>query len=161
PIGDEYFLTGEPIMLAPALVKSRDGAGPQCAEVRSRLRLGQVHRPGPFAGNELGEVALLLLFRTMRFEKLDRADREQRAQPKAHAARVPPRGPGWGEREGQPLAAIFGIGGKPVPAALDIAGIDLAKPRRGAHDTVFEGAAGVVGRLVERREFGLGELCRL
>ena len=56
---------------------------------------------------------------------------------------------------------MFGIEGEPVPAALDISGIGLAKPRRGAHDTVFEHAAGAIGRLVERRQHVTGELRRL
>src|SRR5258708_17477242 len=45
-----------------------------------------------------------------------------------------------------------GIAGEPHPAALGVAPIGLAKARRGAHDTVFEDAAGAVGRLVQRIE---------
>ncbi len=48
-IGDEDLLAGDPVMLAPALVMARHRAGPERAEVGAGLRLGQVHRPGPFA----------------------------------------------------------------------------------------------------------------
>jgi len=68
--------------------------------------------------------------------------------------------PGW-RAPAAGLTAIFGIEGEPVPTALDIACIGLAKTRRGAHHVVFEDTAGAVGRLVERRELVARELRRL
>ena len=65
-IGNKDFLAGDAVMLAPARVMRRHRTRAQGAEIGSGLRLGQVHRPGPFPGDELGEIALLLLLRTMR-----------------------------------------------------------------------------------------------
>ena len=56
---------------------------------------------------------------------------------------------------------MFGSDGEPVPAALDIAPIGFAKPRRGPHHAVFEDAADPVARLVQRRQHGFGEPRRL
>ena len=78
-IGDEDLLAGDPVMLAPARVMGRHRAGAQGAEIGAGLRLGQVHRPGPFAGDELAEIEPLLLFRAVRLQQLDRAEIEQRA----------------------------------------------------------------------------------
>src|SRR5262249_6254784 len=99
-------------------------------------------------------------FRTMRLQELDRADGEQRAEGKAHAGGIPHLRHRYGESERQALTAIFGVEGEPIPAALDISGIGVAKPRRGANDTVLENTAGAIGRLVERRQLVAGELCR-
>src|SRR6185437_12250158 len=43
-----------------------DCAAAQRAEIRARLRLGQVHRAGPFAADDLGEIGRALLGRAMR-----------------------------------------------------------------------------------------------
>jgi len=47
-IGNKDFLAGDAVMLAPARVMRRHRTRAQGAEIGSGLRLGQVHRPGPF-----------------------------------------------------------------------------------------------------------------
>ena len=49
-IGDEDLLAGDAVVRRP---RARRG-GAQRAEIGARLRLGQVHRAGPFAGDQLG-----------------------------------------------------------------------------------------------------------
>ena len=73
-IGDEDLLAADPVMLAPALVARRHGAGAQGAEIRAGLRLGQVHRAGPLAGDQLPQIELLLFRRAVRLQQLDRAE---------------------------------------------------------------------------------------
>src|SRR5262249_40139771 len=97
----------------------------------------------------------------MRLQELDRAYGKQRAEGEAHAGGIPHLRHRYGESERQALAAIFGVEGEPVPAALDISGISLTKPGRGANDAVLEDAAGAIGRLVERRQLVASELRRL
>ncbi len=160
-VGDEDLLAGDPVMLAPFRVVCRDRAGAQRAEIRPGLRLGQVHRPGPFAGDQPAEIARLLLGRAIGLQHFDRGHVEQRAQREAHAGRAPHLGHRHREGERQTLPAIFGIGGEPVPAALDMAPIGLAKPRRGPHHAVFEDAADPVARSVQRRQHRFGEPRRL
>ena len=160
-VADEDLLPGDPVMVAARRVMGRCGAGGQRAEIGPGLRLGQVHRAGPLAGNQLTQVEPLLLRRAIGLQQLDRRHVQQRAQRKAHAGRVPHLGHRCRERQGQPLSAKFRIGGEPVPAALDMAGIGLAKPRGGAHHAVFEDAADPVGRLVQRRQHGRSKFRRL
>src|SRR5205823_9524896 len=73
-VSDENLLAGDAVVLAPSLVFSRHGARAQGAEVGAGLRLGQIHRAGPFAGYELAEVEPLLLWRAVRHEHVDRAE---------------------------------------------------------------------------------------
>ena len=54
-IGNENLLAGNPVMVALF-----DRLGPDRAEVRAGIGLGQVHRPRPFASDQLGQVLGLL-----------------------------------------------------------------------------------------------------
>ena len=160
-IGDEDLLPGDAVMPAQPGIVGGDSARRERAEIGPGLRLGQVHRAGPFAGNEPAEIERLLLVGAVGLQQLDRSEGQERAQRKRHACRAPHFEDRGGERQRQALAAVIGGGGKPAPAAFDIAGIGLAKSRRGAHDTVFEDAADTVGRLVQRRQRARREPCRL
>ena len=51
-VGDVDLLAGDPV----GAVARGLGPGPQRADVRARLRLGEVHGAGPFARHELGQV---------------------------------------------------------------------------------------------------------
>src|SRR5260221_12455630 len=147
-------------MLAPAFVVCGHGAGAQRAEVGAGLRLGQVHRPGPFAGDELVEIKPLLLGRTVRFEESEGAVIEQWAQRPAHARRVPHLDDRHRDRDRETLAAVLRAAGETVPAGLDVLAIGLAEPWRGAHNTVFEDAAESVADWVQWRQFSFGEFRR-
>src|SRR5581483_11684096 len=78
-IGDEDLLPGDAEAIAIG-----DGAGLERAHVRARLRLGQVHGSGPFAGDHLRQEEPLLLGRAVPLQQLDRAHVEQRTERKRH-----------------------------------------------------------------------------
>jgi len=58
---------------AIAAVAARLGAGADGAEIGARLRLGQIHRRRPLAGDELFEISLLEIFAAVRGERFDAA----------------------------------------------------------------------------------------
>ena len=66
-----------------------------------------------------------------------------------------------GDRLGDALAAIFGIGGKRAPAAVAELGIGFPEARRCADDAVFERAALDIADPVEREQDLLRDACRL
>ncbi len=65
-VRDEDLLPGDPVMVAPDGIAARLGPAAQRPEIRPGLRLGQVHRPGPLAGDQPAEIAPLLLGRAAR-----------------------------------------------------------------------------------------------
>src|SRR5207248_1062455 len=146
-ISDEDLLAGDAVMLAPSLVFLWHSARAQGTEIGAGLRLGQVHRAGPFARHELREIDLLLFGRTVRGQHVDRTGAEQRAQRPAHARRIQHLDNRGGEGGRQPLPAMFGIDGEPHPATLDILPVGFAKAGGRPDDPVFENAAGAVAAL--------------
>src|SRR6266849_10219438 len=72
-IGDENLGAGDAI----AAVGSALGAGAQRADVRSRLRLGELHGAGPLAGHQLFEIDLFQLNAAVGIERLDRTRSEE------------------------------------------------------------------------------------
>ena len=64
--GDEDLLPGDAVVIALASPPAS-----QRAHVRARLRLGQVHRPGPFAGDQLRQVERLQLLAAVVLQRLD------------------------------------------------------------------------------------------
>ena len=94
------------------------------ADVGARLRLGQVHRPGPFAGDQLGQLA-----------PAARPCREPQRLDRAGVSIITARSPYWPspdppsrrrERQRQALPAMVLGPGQRAPAALDIGAIGLA-----------------------------------
>ena len=151
--GDEDLLTVNAVMVA---LGQRLGAHRR--EVRAGLRLGQVHRPGPLAADELGQIARLLLGRAVRVDRLHRARRQQRAQRERHVGGVPHLHGRGHHHPGQALAAVLGIAAQSVPAALDELAVGRAETV-GRHDTVLAQARAlpVAGLVQGRQHFG-GEL---
>jgi hypothetical protein len=74
--GDEDFLAAD--RKGPVPVRHR--LGPQRADIGPRLRFGQVHRAGPFAGGQLGQVKRLDLVAGVVLQRLDLALGEERFQ---------------------------------------------------------------------------------
>ena len=56
----------------------------QCTDVGACLRLGQVHRAGPFAADQLWQIGGLLRVRSVVMQRLNRTQRQQRTQSKRH-----------------------------------------------------------------------------
>ena len=79
-IGDEYLLAED----AVGSIAGWFGAGAQGGEIGAGLRLGQVHRPHPLAGDEPGEIFRLQRLGRMLAQRLDRAHGQRRADAKSH-----------------------------------------------------------------------------
>ena len=77
-VGDEDLLAEEAIRA----VGLRHGACAHLRQVRTRLRLGQVHRAGPATFDQPRQVGVLLLVRAGHQQRLDRAVGEQRTERK-------------------------------------------------------------------------------
>ena len=70
-VGDEDLLPEQPVVIAVG-----HGAHAHLRQVRTGLRLGEVHRAGPFAADQLRQVGLLLAGRADLLQRLDRGVRE-------------------------------------------------------------------------------------
>ncbi len=155
--GDEDLLAEQ----AVAAVRRRLGAGPQRREVGARLRLGQVHRPHPLAGDELLEEDALKFRRGVGRHRLDGGDGQGRPEPEGERRGVPHLEGGDAERDRQALAAVVRIGDEPVPARLPPLPIGLLPARRRRHRARLEAGSDAVADGVERRHPVGGEAASL
>ena len=155
-IGDEDLLAGYQIAFA---VGHRPAA--QRADVGTRLGLGQIHRAGPLAGDQLRQVCLALGRAAMGGDGLHRTLCQQRAKREGEIGRAPHLLQRDGQRPGQALAAIGGIEGKRIPAA----GRELPVRRGEAFwrldDAVLQPAAFPVAHDVERGQRFTSEFAAL
>jgi hypothetical protein len=83
-VGDEDLLASHQVMIA-----ALDRTALQLAQVRARLRFGEVHRPGPFARDHLGQVLSLLRLGAVMMDGVDRTLVQQQHQAEAHIGRLP------------------------------------------------------------------------
>ena len=155
-VGDEDLLAGDQVMVA-ALHR----AALELGEVRARLRLGEVHRPGPFARDHLRQVGRLLLGRAVVMDRVDRALVQQQHEAEAHVGRLPHLLHGGREQPRHALAAELRVERQRVPAAVDEFLVDAGEAGRGAHHAVLQLGADLVAVAVERRQPVAGELGRL
>ena len=79
-VGDEDLLAGDAI----GAVGGAFGARAQRADVGAGLRLGELHRGDPFAGDELAEVGALERLAAMGGERVDGRHAHQRADAERH-----------------------------------------------------------------------------
>ena len=133
------------------------GAGAQRADVGAGLRLGELHGAGPFAGDQLRQIDLLQLVAAMGLERLDRAQRQQRAEAEGDVRRTPDFGAGRVDRERQALAAERLGAGYRVPARRGPALVGVGPAGRGGDLAGVERDAVLVADLVERRQHVGGE----
>ena len=152
--GDEDLLAGDPV----AAVGSGHGAGLERADVGAGLRFGEVHRPGPFAGDDFRQPDRLQFGRAVMPERLDRARRQHHHQREAHIGRAQILHQHGGEDQGQALAAMLGGAGQGAPAAVDIGLVGLAEARRHGHALGRPFGADLVADPVQRRELARREL---
>ena len=146
--GDEDLLAGEPIAAGPV----RLGARGQGAQVRAGLGLGEVHGPGPFAGDQLGQIERLLPGRAVAGQSLDGRQGEHGAEAEGHVGGLDHLEDGDLQGLGQALAAVTRVGRQPVPAAVRELAIGLREARGRAHLAVLEPGPGQVARPVEGRQ---------
>ena len=152
-IGDEDLLPGD---LVGAIVAF--GAGAKEAHVGAGLRLGELHGPGPFAGDELAEIDALELIRPVGREGVDPGHGQRRPDHEGGGGRVPHLDTGGVHRPGQPLAAPFGRAGEPVPAGAGPGGVGLFPAGRHGDGAVLEDRTALIADPVERRDDVAGEL---
>ena len=152
-IGDEDLLAADAVVVALA-----HGARADRGQVRAGLRLGQAHRAGPLAGDELRQVEPLLRPRAVEQDRLDGTLRQQRAEREAQVRRLPHLLHRGVDQPGQALAAPFGIEGHAVPATLDESAIGLLPAGRGDDNAVLQPRALPVARTVQRGEHAVREL---
>ena len=154
PGRNEYLGTGKLVRT----IGLRFGAGADEAKIGAAMRLGQVHRAGPMAGDHLGQIFVLLLGAADRFDSGLGAVIEARIHRKRHVGARQELLHHHADDIGQPLPAIFGIGHQRAPAGFDelgIGGLETCRRRHAA--IVVSGAAFNVTRQVERRQHFLAE----
>jgi hypothetical protein len=91
-VGGVVFAPGDEDLLAEdavGAVVAAFGAGLQHAEIGAGMRLGQVHRAGPFAGDHFGQIGLLQCVAAVGVDRLGGAHGQRRAERKRHRAGVP------------------------------------------------------------------------
>ena len=136
-------------LLAAQLVGAvtlRHGARAHGREIGPGLRLGQVHRAGPRAGDHVGQVLVLERVRAFQLDRLDRALREQRAQVERQVGRVPHFLDGGLHELRQALPAVFRILGEAVPAVVAELLVCLLESRRRPDGAVRRAASNLRGR---------------
>ncbi len=155
-VGDEDLGAEDPV----AAIRLRLGAGAHCRQVAAGLRLGQVHRAGPPAGNHVRDVGLLLLGRAGGEQGLDRAVGQQRAQREAHVGAVEHLDAGRADGLGQTLAAEVGRMLQALPAAFAEFLEGLLEAGGRADHAVLPRRRVLVAVPVERVEHAFAELGR-
>ncbi len=133
-VGDED-LGAEDLVRA---VRLRLGAAAHQRQVGAGLGLGEVHRAGPLAGNELFQVGGLELVAARGEQRLDSAVGQQRAQREAQVGAVEHLAAGRADGLGQPLAAKVGRVLQALPAALGELAESLLEAGRGGDRAVLE-----------------------
>ena len=147
-VGDEDLRAEELV----AAVAERLGARAHEREIGAGLRLGEVHRAGPLAGDHLREEALLLLGRAGREQGLDRAVGQQRAEREAQVGAVDHLDAGGADRLRQALAAELDRMLQALPAAFAELPERLLEAGRRRHGAVVPGRRVDVAFAVERRQ---------
>ena len=164
-LGHVVLAPRDPDFLARDLVASiglRDRLGAQQAKIGAALGLGQVHRPAPFPGDQVGQVEALLRVGSAIEDRRIAAVGQARVHGEGHVGR----GAHLRERQvhhmGQALAAIGRLRADRRPAALDELGVGLLEPRRRGDRIVrAPGAAFLVADGVQGREHLGGETAAL
>ena len=155
-VGDENFLAGD-----AKVVSIRHRLGSHARQIGTGLRLGQQHRPGPLAGNQLRQVGGPHARIAVTQEKLGRRPGQQRADRECHVGGAPDLADGGRQQAGQTLPSVVGRKGQAVPAALDESPVGVDEAVRHAHGTILENAPLPVAGGVQRRQHLGAEAPRL
>ena len=151
-IGDEDLLPGETVVIALF-----HRARAYRAEIRAGLRLGEIHRAAPLAGDQLREIKPALRVGAMRDQQLGGGLREDGTEREGEIGAGPHFEDRDAERERQPLAAAFLRQRQRVPAAGDESIVGLFESSRRSNRSVLQPAALAVADRVERRQDLAGE----
>jgi len=153
---DEDLLPANAIVIALG-----DGAGAQQRQIRPRLRLGQVHGAGPFAGDQPRQVFLLLRLGAAQKDRLYRPLGQQRHQGETQIGAVPHLHDGGVDELGQALAAVFRAEAQSIPPGFDELPIGGMKAVGHRHVPVVPSRPFDVAHAVERRPHAVSEFRRL
>ncbi len=146
---DEYLLPTDGV----AAIFLRHGSCLERANIRTGLRLRQIHGAGPIAGHEVGKICLLLVICAVRQQGLNCAEAEHRAEPERHVGRVEHFHDRQGERLRQALPAPFLWRRQAHPSTLPELGVGISKSRRGPHPILGQYGTVRVARCIERRQY--------
>ncbi len=152
-IGDENLRALDAI----AAIGSALGTGAQRADVGSGLWLGELHGAGPLAGHQLFEIYLFQLTAAVCVERLDRTQRQQRAEAERDIRRAPDFGAGRVDRERKTLAAKRFRSGHRVPPRSRPALVCIGPTGGGGHLAAVELDAIFVAHSIQRRQHVAGE----
>ncbi len=147
-VGDED-LRAEHLERAVAL---RLGARADEREIGAGLRLGEVHRAGPLACDELRQVALLQFVGTRGEQRFDGAIGQERTQRERNVRGVHHFDAGRGDQFGQRLSAELGRMHHALPAAFAELAERVLEAGRRRDDAVGKRARVLVAFEVERRQ---------
>ena len=126
------------------------------------MRLGEVHRAGPFAGDHLRQIGGFLLRRAVRKQRRDRPLRQPRIHGEGHVGRAQELVDDLRHDRRQALAAEFERRRYSDPAAFDQLPEGVLKARRRGHAAVGRAfAAFLVADAIERRQHMLAQFCSL
>ena len=155
-VGHVVLAAGDPDLLARDAIGAvglRDRLGAQQAKIGAAMGLGQVHRPAPFAGGELGQVEVLLRLGAPGMDRRIGPVRQPRIHGERHVGRGRHLREGQVDHMGHALAAIGLVGAQRWPAALHqglIGGLETV--RRGDRMVGMPGAALLVADAVQGRQ---------
>ena len=155
-VADENLLAGDAEVLSLG-----HRLGPHARQIRAGLRLGEQHRAGPRAGNQLRQIVRPHAHVTVLKQKLRSRLRKQRADRERHVGAAPDLADGGRQQAGQILSSIFRWKPQAVPAAIDEPPIGAGEAVRNAHRAVLEHASLPIAGGVQRRQHFGGEASRL
>ena len=147
-VADEDLLAGDTIAAVPARLRP----GADGAEIRARLRLGQIHRRRPLAGDELAQIPLLEVFAPVRGDRFHAAEGQERGHAKSEARAVPHLEAAGIEQLRQTLSAVFGRTGQRVPTGGGPGLVGLLEARCRGDDAVAQLRAMAIAGPVDRRQ---------
>ena len=144
-VGDENLLAGDAI----AAVGGALGLGAQGADVGAGLRLGELHRARPLAGDELAQEVALERVGAVGGQRVGRAHGQHRADAESHGGGIPHLHAGGVQGVRQFLAAPLRGRGEAVPAGLGPGAIGFLPTGRRGDRAIFEGRPDAVADGIE------------
>lgn len=127
-------------------------------QIRSRLRLRQIHRAGPRAFDQLRQIARLQVVRARDQQRLDRAIGQQRTQRERKIRRVQHLDARRRDQLREPLSAEPGRMTDALPPAFRVLAVSIAETGRGLHVAVMPCGRLPVALHVQRADHFGGEL---
>ena len=151
---DENFLTRDGV----GAVRLRDGLRLDEPEIGAAMRFGQVHRAGPLADRQLGQITRFQVVIAVRHQRRDGAAGEARIHREGDIGGTLVFAEERADEHREALAAICGIARQPDPAALDQRLVGLFEALGGGHAAVIVALATLhVADAIERLDDLLDE----